>query len=232
MNPNAPLPADYGIWLASLKSRIQGARMRALLSANAEQIRLYHDIGHEILARQRQHGWGTKVIAQLSADLRAAFPEMKGLSATNLKYMRFFAEHCPNRRFVTESPVAPIGQQTADQLDTQHDTAATLTDQLPWFHIVILLTKLSDPALREWYAQQAIQHGWSREVLTVQITNQLYLTFRTICQMASDQFPSPEISPSVQLTALHEALAQRFTLGWSHYVELLTLADDGMGVAL
>jgi predicted nuclease of restriction endonuclease-like (RecB) superfamily len=174
MNPNAPLPADYGIWLASLKSRIQGARMRALLSANAEQIRLYHDIGHEILARQRQHGWGTKVIAQLSADLRAAFPEMKGLSATNLKYMRFFAEHCPNRRFVTESPVASIGQQTADRLDTQHDTAATLTDQLPWFHIVILLTKLSDPALREWYAQQAIQNSWSREVLTVQITNQLH----------------------------------------------------------
>ena len=66
----------------------------------------------------------------------------------------------------------------------------------------------------------------------LQRTRQFYLTFRTICQMASDQFPSPEIIPSVQMTALHEALAQRFTLGWSHYVELLTLADDGMGVAL
>lgn len=61
----------------------------------------------------------------------------------------------------------------------------------------------------------------------LKLTRQFYLTFRTISQTPSDQFPSPEIIPSVQMTALHEALAQRFTLGWSHYVELLTLADDG-----
>lgn len=179
MNTYTPLPADYSDWLASLKLRIQGARQRTLLSANAAQIRLYHDIGRDILARQRQHGWGSKVIAQLSADLRAVFPEMKGLSATNLKYMRFFAEHCPNRQFVQRStntfPTPPIGQQTADQLSAPHDSDTTLADQLPWFHIVILLTKLSDPTLREWYAQQAILHSWPRDTLTVQIANQLHL---------------------------------------------------------
>ena len=152
MNAHTPLPADYSDWLASLKLRIQGARQRTLLSANAAQIRLYHDIGRDILVRQSQHGWGSKVIAQLSADLRATFPEMKGLSATNLKYMRFFAEHCPNRQFVQRStntfPTPPIGQQTADQLSPSLDSETTLAEQLPWFHIVILLTKLSDPTLR------------------------------------------------------------------------------------
>jgi predicted nuclease of restriction endonuclease-like (RecB) superfamily len=153
MNSNLPtLPADYADWLTALKRRIQGARQRAVLAANAEQIRLYHDIGREILERQSQQGWGAKVINHLAVDLRAAFPDMKGLSASNLKYMRFFAQECPDRLF---------GQQSADQL--------------PWFHIVTLVTKLSDPALRDWYAREALEQSWPRDTLNVQIKNQLHL---------------------------------------------------------
>jgi len=137
------LPSDYGDWLTSLKQRIQGARQRALLAVNGEQIRLYHDIGRDILDRQIKQGWGAKVIDRLSSDLRAAFPDMKGLSASNLKYMRFCAQ---------ESPDFLIGQQSADQL--------------PWFHIVTLITKLSDPALRDWYAREALQQSWPRDTLS------------------------------------------------------------------
>ncbi len=179
MKPAFPLPADYAGWLANLKQRIQGARQRALLSANAEQIRLYHDIGCDILERQSRQGWGAKVIDQLSMDLRAAFPGMKGLSTTNLKYMRFFAEHCPDRQFMQQTAAQitalSIGQQSADQLATHSGKSATVPDELPWFHIVTLLTKLTDPALREWYAREAIQHCWPRDTLTVQIKNQLHL---------------------------------------------------------
>ena len=85
------LPSDYADWLASLKRRIAGARQRALLAANEAQIRLYHDIGRDILDRQSQQGWGAKVIDRLSADLRAAFPDMKGFSSRNLNYMKTFA---------------------------------------------------------------------------------------------------------------------------------------------
>jgi predicted nuclease of restriction endonuclease-like (RecB) superfamily len=85
MNLSSPaLPAGYAQWLASLKQRIRGARQRALLAANGEQIRLYYDIGRETLDRQSQQGWGAKVIDRLSADLRAAFPDMKGFSSRNL----------------------------------------------------------------------------------------------------------------------------------------------------
>jgi predicted nuclease of restriction endonuclease-like (RecB) superfamily len=108
LNPSPrALPADYAQWLASLKQRIQGARQRGLLAANGEQIRLYHDIGREILDRQSQQGWGAKVIDQLSADLRGAFPDMKGFSSRNLKYMKAFAQQCPDLQ---------IGQQSAAQL--------------------------------------------------------------------------------------------------------------------
>lgn len=153
MNPSPlALPTDYTQWLASLKQRIQGARQRALLAANGEQIRLYHDIGREILDRQSQQRWGAKVIEQLSADLRAAFPDMKGFSSRNLKYMKVFAQECPDLQ---------IGQQSAAQL--------------PWFHIVTLITKLSDHSLRDWYAREALAQSWPRDTLNIQIKNQLHL---------------------------------------------------------
>ena len=151
-NPTLSLPAGYVDWLADIKQRIQGARQRAVLAANAEQIRLYHGIGLDILDRQRRQGWGAKVIDRLSSDLRNAFPEMKGLSPANLKYMRFFAQECPERLF---------GQQSADQL--------------PWFHIITLITKLRDSTAREWYAREALQQSWGRETLALQIKAQLHL---------------------------------------------------------
>lgn len=146
------LPSDYADWLVQLKKRIHGARQKVVLSANEEQICLYHDIGRDILERQSQQGWGAKVIYHLSLDLRAEFPDMKGFSVTNLKYMSYFAKLCPDRQ---------IGQQTADQL--------------PWFHLVTILTKIESPAEREWYAKQTIQETWSRTTLELQIKNKLHL---------------------------------------------------------
>ena len=149
---NVPLAADYAGWLAALKVRIADARHAAALAVNQELVRLYHHIGTEILERQARHGWGAKVIDRLAADLREAFPEMKGFSSSNLKYMRYFAELCPDLQ---------IGQQAADQL--------------PWFHVVTLLTKIDDPAAREWYAVQAAQQGWSRPTLDANIRDHLHL---------------------------------------------------------
>lgn len=113
------IPRDYADWLTSLKSHISDARQRAVLVVNQELVRLYHHIGTQILERQARQGWGTKVIDRLAADLRAAFPEMKGFSSRNLKYMKYFAQMCPTGLF---------GQQPAAQL--------------PWFHLVTLLTNL------------------------------------------------------------------------------------------
>ena len=166
---NIQLPSDYIAWISSLKTRIAGARQRALLSANEEQIRLYHDIGRDILERQSTQGWGAKVIDHVSSDLRASFPDMKGLSASNLKYMRFFAQECPELK---------IGQQSADQL--------------PWFHIVTLITKLTVPAIREWYAIETVKNAWSRDILITQIKNQLHLRQGAAITNFKQRLPSPQ----------------------------------------
>ena len=144
------LPEGYADWLTQLKVDIAQARQRAALAVNAELVQLYHRIGAEIRQRQQVNAWGAKVIERLARDLSDAFPDIRGFSSRNLKYMAFFAQHCPNGLF---------GQQ--------------LAAQLPWVHVVTLLTKLASPAEREWYAQQTVLLGWSRSTLEQNIKNRL-----------------------------------------------------------
>lgn len=145
------LPQDYPAFLQSLKERIRAAQVRAALSVNRELVLLYWQIGREILNRQEQEGWGARVIDRLAQDLRQAFPQMKGFSPRNLKYMRAFAQAYPEEAFV---------QQAAAQI--------------PWFHNCLILDRLKDPAEREWYIRACIQHGWSRAILEAQIETGLY----------------------------------------------------------
>lgn len=145
------IPADYAVFLQALKERIRNAQVRAALAVNSALVELYWQIGHEILARQTQLGWGAKVIDQLAKDLRSEFPEMKGFSPRNLKYMRAFAEAYADEQFVQQ-----------------------VVAQIPWGHNVRLLDKVQDPNLREWYARKTIEHGWSRAILEAQIEARLH----------------------------------------------------------
>lgn len=105
-------PEGYAAWLTGLKARIHNAQQRATLALNRELVLLYWQIGRDILARQAEQGWGAKVIERLSQDLHTAFPDMKGFSPRNLKYMRAFAEAWPDEKFV---------QQAAAQLPWSHN---------------------------------------------------------------------------------------------------------------
>jgi predicted nuclease of restriction endonuclease-like (RecB) superfamily len=144
-------PQSYAAFVSDLKQKIAEARHRASLSVNRELILLYWSIGREILARQEREGWGAKIIDRLAADLGRAFPEMAGLSSRNLKYMRSFAEAWPDGEFVQQ-----------------------VVALLPWGHNVRLLDAIKAPGERTWYARQAIDHGWSRNVLAHQIDSNLF----------------------------------------------------------
>jgi predicted nuclease of restriction endonuclease-like (RecB) superfamily len=146
-DPDTPVWAeDYRHWLAELKQRVERARQRAAASVNRELVALYWQIGRDIIDRQQKQGWGAGVVERLARDLKAAFPDMRGFSPRNLKYMRALAQAFPQPEFV-QQPVA----------------------QLPWSHVVTLLDKLDNPAQRLWYAEKSLEHGWSRSVLTMQI---------------------------------------------------------------
>ena len=145
------LTTVYPILLEELKNRICTERVRTTFAANASMLLLYWDIGQAILIRQAKEGWGAKVIDRLSTDLRNAFPDMRGLSARNLKYMRTFSEAWPKRAIVQEALA-----------------------QLPWYQNLALLEKLDTPDDRLWYAAKTLEHGWSRNILVLQIQSQLH----------------------------------------------------------
>jgi predicted nuclease of restriction endonuclease-like (RecB) superfamily len=166
----------YRDLLANVKAQIQTARVRAALAANRELVLLYWQIGKEILTRQRQEGWGTRVIDFLAQDLRAEFPDMRGLSTRNLKYMRSFAEAWPNQSIVQQ-----------------------LVAQLPWGHNVRLLDYVKSADERLWYAQQTIENNWSRNVLVMQIESGLYRRQGSATTNFRVTLPAPDSDLAQQL---------------------------------
>ncbi|WP_408505352.1 PDDEXK nuclease domain-containing protein [Paraburkholderia sediminicola] len=169
MTNTEPAGADYAAWLNDLKARVASARQRAALAVSRELVLLYWQIGRDIAQRQQAQGWGAKVIDRLARDLRSAFPDMRGFSPRNLKYMRAFAQAWPDGEFV---------QQAAAQL--------------PWFHLCTLLDKLTTREEREWYAAKAVEHGWSRNVLVMQIETRVHERQGNAVTNFPERLPSPQ----------------------------------------
>jgi predicted nuclease of restriction endonuclease-like (RecB) superfamily len=168
-----PNSKGYQDLLSLLKSQIRTAQVRAALAVNQELVLLYWGIGKQILARQREDGWGAKVIERLARDLHVEFPEMRGLSPRNLKYMRAFAEAWP----IVQQPVA----------------------QLPWGHNVRLLDFVKNPEERLWYAKQTLANGWSRNVLVMQIESGLYRRQGKALTNFQATLPAPQSDLAQQL---------------------------------
>ena len=150
--PRAAMPGGYDEVLREIKARIQQERLRTVMAANAALVMLYWDIGRLVLTRQEAEGWGAKVIDRLAADLGAAYPDMRGLSPRNFKYMRAFASVWPDRAIVQEALA-----------------------QIPWSHQITLLERLRLPEERLWYARQSAAEGWSQSILRLQIDRQAHL---------------------------------------------------------
>ena len=151
METSLHTPAGYPELLRELTGRIRSAQLRASFAVSRELVLLYWSIGREILTRQEAEGWGAKVIDRLAHDLQTEFPGVEGYSPRSLKYMRAFAEAWPDEQIV---------QQTAALL--------------PWGHHMVLLDRLKHSESRAWYLRAALEHGWSRNILVLQIKSGLH----------------------------------------------------------
>lgn len=160
---------EYQRLLESLKERVSSSRYRAALSVNKELILLYHHIGGQIIEAQKEHGWGSKVIDNLSRDLMIAFPESKGFSIRNLNYMRKFYEEYPDSEFVQQ-----------------------VVAQLPWGHNVLLMNKFSEREVRDFYVKKCIEQGWSRNILSLQIESKLHKRQGKAVTNFREKLPSPQ----------------------------------------
>ena len=114
------------------------------------------------IEQQESQGWGTKVVDRLANDLRKAFPDMRGFSFRNLKYMRAFAEAYP---VFVQDPLAQIQGEPIVQ--------APLA-QITWYHHLTLFDKVKDKHVRMFYITKAAENGWSRNVMVHQLESKLY----------------------------------------------------------
>lgn len=144
------MPDWYGRLLDDVSAQVSTGHRRALRAANAELLTSYWEVGNAVLKRQSGEGWGSSVIERLSADLKVKFPEARGFSPRNLRYMKTFAELW-QREAILQQPVA----------------------ELPWGHHLQLL-KLDRSELRLWYAERALAEGWSRNILALQIETRMH----------------------------------------------------------
>lgn len=161
-----------------IKNRISSAQYRAMVAVNQQLVLLYYDIGKEI---NRHKSWGNKFIDNLAKDIKLAYPDMTGFSVRNLKYMAKFAEEYPDDEIVQE-----------------------VLAQIPWYHHITLMDKVSDKAQRQWYIEQDIQNGWSRNVLVHQIESDLYSRQVTASKITNFESKLPPAQSELALQTIKD----------------------------
>ena len=176
----------YGELLTQIKDCIRRAQVKATLSANAEMILMYWDIGRMIHERQQHEGWGAKVIPQLSRDIRNELPEIKGFSERNLKRMIAFYREYPL--------LSANGPQAVAQLPTckKSENLQQLVAKIPWGHHILLMEKIKNLPARLWYMRQTIEQGWSRNVLGLMIKSNAHKRQGAAVTNFEKRLPDPQ----------------------------------------
>lgn len=139
---------EYFKFLENIKTDIITTRRQILSQANNEVVLMYYRIGKGLIENSK---YGNRFIDNLATDLKLDFPNMQGLSARNLRYMKRFA-----KEFEYDSIL-------------QHNVA-----KLPWTTITTIMDKIKDNDERIWYIEKTLENLWSRTVLEHQIATNLY----------------------------------------------------------
>ena len=173
---NTLLPTGYVLWRKDIEHLIDTAKLKTAISVNMGTLSLYWNIGKSILQKQKQEGWGKQVIEQLSKDLTSRYPDDRGYSIRNLRYMKRFASEYPDFP-ILQVPLAelkklPILQATLAELENEGKLFVQVPlAQITWYHHISLLSKVKDIAERAYYITETAQNGWSRDVMLMQIAN-------------------------------------------------------------
>jgi len=196
-NSSINLDDDYVAWFKKLKAKIHSTQIRAALAASRELILFYWELGEDISRKLSETSWGDKVIDQLAKDLRSEFPDMQGFSRRNLYYTKKFYEVFST--FTSDAEIVPpTGAQTDETIMPRFGAqiipaiVQQVGGQLPWSHIKILLDKVSDYKETQFYINQTIENGWSRDVLALQIKSDLFSRQGASISNFKQTLPAPQ----------------------------------------
>jgi predicted nuclease of restriction endonuclease-like (RecB) superfamily len=191
---------EYTDWIRSLKSKFRQSQLKAAVSVNHELLAFYWDLGHDIIEKQKRTMWGEGFIAHLSHDLLLEFPETRGFTERNLKFIRKWV-------LFWMSDNRPIGKQAVSLLDryrttkTPHlpvnETAPSSANfpsflMIPWGHNIKIVSKCKDRDEALFYVKKTIEHGWSRSILEHYLESKLYEREGKAITNFSDTLPPAE----------------------------------------
>ncbi len=165
---------EYKNWLSGLKTKIRLSQLKAAIAVNSALIEFYWDLGKMIA--EKENVWGSKLIEQVAKDLKIEFPDLQGLSNSNLKYCKRFYNFYQSATI--QQVIGLIGQQAVDQLQNTERQPVEFVQQavaqIPWGHNILIFTKAMTIAEAYFYIQKTIENGWSRDILGLQIKGDLY----------------------------------------------------------
>jgi predicted nuclease of restriction endonuclease-like (RecB) superfamily len=179
MKENFMIDEDYSTWLKELKNKVRIIQIKTAVKVNSEMLRFYWELGADIIHKQETAKWGDGFIARLSRDMMTEFPEMKGFSLSNLKYIKQWY------RFYNRDNV--ISQQVVGQIT-----------QIPWGHNIAIIAKCTNITEALYYVQNTQLHNWSRSVLVHQIESGLYLREGKSITNFSATLPKPQSDLAIQ----------------------------------
>jgi predicted nuclease of restriction endonuclease-like (RecB) superfamily len=168
--------ADYKAWVVELKSRLRSMQLKAAVSVNSALLEFYWELGADIVDREKNRTWGDGFLKQLSQDLMAEFPEMKGFSYRNLRYIKQWHLFYCGENEIWQQPVAKLAPMPLAQIK-----------QIPWGHNLLIISKCQSQAEALYYVENTIQYGWSRNVLTINRLGLRHIRLPMSCRKMCDR---------------------------------------------
>lgn len=168
-NPSTPI-ITYQHWSADWKQRIQSAQIKAALQVNREALSLYWELGRDIVIQQETSSWGDGLIPRFAKDLRATFPHLTGFSPRNLFYMRKWYLFYQDQIVIVPQAVA----QLQSEFTGVNNELIILFFSVPWGHHRHILDKCAEVNHAIFYLKKTVQNAWSRDMLQIQMKQNLY----------------------------------------------------------
>lgn len=143
------LEKDFNDIIKNIKDDVRKTQIKTMYEVNSNLIMLYFRLG-KIL--NDNYKYGNKFIEEVAHELKIEYPNSKGYSVRNLKYMKkFYLEY------------------------KDDELMQRCVAQVPWRHNIVLMSKFKDNKLRKLYAEATIKNGWSKDMLLIQIENNYHL---------------------------------------------------------
>ena len=175
---------DFKKWVSQLKNDIRSTQIKAAVKVNAEMLRLYWRMGADICEKQKLASWGDGWLKELSRELMAEVPEMKGFSHRNLQYIRQWFQFYNEQVTFAQQVVAQIGEE--------------VFFSVPWGHHLYIISQCKDVDKAMFYLSQTVEHGWSRAMLLNFLDTDLYERQGKAVNNFSRLLPDPQSDLAMQ----------------------------------